>query len=183
MATKISFNINNSRQVREAITQLQAYKNSLDYKLADAVDRLIELGVNVAVIHTESEYGSLIRFSKELNSVTNHTVEAFLIGEDVTEVVRSWSYKGGVKTVSVSPLLMSEFGSGMFAENPLNVSGVGRGTFPEQKHAFETSWWWQDPDTNERHTSSGFIPTQPMFNARNEMMVEIARVFSEVFGN
>ena len=75
----------------------------------------------------------------------------------------------------VDPLLMAEFGSGQFA-----VEGH-RGTFPNQKHAFDPNgWYWRDL-SGELHHSRGITPTRPLYKAKEEMTQQIREVAERVF--
>ena len=105
-----------------------------------------------------------------------------MIATDGQKVIRRWYYKGSIKSEEVSPLLMSEFGSGWLAEVLYDIQGVGQGTFPHQKHAFdEEGWNWTTPD-GVTHHSMGEPPQPTMFSAIVEMQNSIEEVAREVFG-
>ena len=60
---------------------------------------------------------------------------------------------------------MIEFGSGLRAQNPKNIPGVGTGTFPGQTHASDPNgWWYMDLEGNWNH-SYGITPQMPMYKA------------------
>lgn len=180
----IPLSINSIDKFTEGLKKIQAYQNDMDRKINLALNRLADEGV--AVCYSCNSFGSMILFtSSQASTGVPDIAEVVLIGRDVDKIISRWKYKGGVKEAEVSPLLMSEFGSGNFADNSQfensPIQGVGQGTFPGQTHAFEASWHWVDADTNEYHTSSGLKPTYPMLTARNHMMLRVATVFREVF--
>lgn len=177
----IPLSINNISRFQEGLRKLQAYENDFDRKLDLALTRLVDEGV--AVSYANTIYGNMILFTyaKTEDNGKGYS-EVALIGRDIEKIISRWRYKGGIKEAEVSPLLMAEFGSGNFADNTnFNLHGVGQGTFPGQKHAFEPEWHWVDAYTNKPNRSSGEKPTYPMLNARNRMKQRVERVFKEVF--
>lgn len=175
---KLKYSLN---ELDKLISDLQDYSNDLDNKCAVFVSKLMDLGVEAAVDNS-GQYRGLIRFEKHLFSDANGC-DGIILATDGTKLIRQWLYKGGIKSVEISPLLMAEFGSGWLANVIGNVNGVGQGTFPNQKHAFdEGGWSWTTPD-GEKHHSMGETPTYPMHNAVVKMLNEINRVGKEVFKN
>lgn len=166
-----------SHSINTAIEELMAYKNEIVEKCRIVVARLAEHGIEVAKEHLSDGYGNYITFSVETNDSEIDGCTAFMLATQTGTIVAQWQLKdGSIKTAEVSPLLMAEWGSGQHA-----IEGH-RGTFPNQTHAFENSWSWKDLN-DQWHTSSGIIPTQPMFNAAQEMITRINEVMNEVFGN
>lgn len=101
---------------------------------------------------------------------------------DRAKITSVWKTKEGLKSAEVSPLLMAEFGSGQYAQNPNNIVGVGQGTFPGQKHAFdEEGWYWVGLDDKLYH-SYGIDPSMPMYEASQALFETAVRVAREVFG-
>lgn len=86
-----------------------------------------------------------------------------------------------IKTADISPLLMVEFGAGPNVKNEMNIPGVGRGTFPNQTHAFEDSWWYKDL-SGVWHETSGEMANMPMYNAYVEMQTKIFDLAKQYFG-
>lgn len=181
----IPLTINSSQKFRDGIDKILEYRDSFDAKIDTALERLANEGISICYsnsifVDDGKSYGNLILFTYTQDSSYNGYGEVVLTGSDIGKIVSRWRYKGGIKEAEVSPLLMAEFGSGNFAENPLNVGGVGQGTFPNQKHAFEAEWHWTD-EAGVYHRSSGIKPTQPMFRTRNYLLTRVATVFDEVF--
>lgn len=173
----------NSKSIQNAIKELENYKASLEAKNKEFVSRLIDYGIEMAVSYS-GNYGKYISFNKKVEGGENAV--GFLIAEGYPITVE-WIVQGGeVKTAEIDPLLMAEFGSGQFAEVLFNISGVGRGTFPGQTHAFEDSWSFMKKEsdgTTKWYRSSGVAPTHPMYHADMEMLDVIESVAREVFGN
>lgn len=174
----------NTKSIESAIKELEKYKSSIQIKNKLFVERLLDVGITIAQQNV-GNFGKHITFSKEVKGST-HAI-GFLIATDEPITVE-WivSEDGDTKTAEVSPLLMAEFGSGKLAEVLFKISGVGRGTFPGQTHAFEDTWSFKKKDKsgNDRwFTSSGVAPTHPMYFADMEMIEQIDKIAREVFGD
>lgn len=178
MGTTLNVKLSTS-SISKAIDEVNAYRESLKEKCRIFRNRLAEVGIDTAKSNC-GEYTGMIVFEKR-DDGENST---YIIATDGQKITRQWLYKGGIKSVEVSPLLMAEFGSGWLAkvmDYSLGISGVGQGTFPGQKHAFDPQgWWWTTPD-GERHHSKGEEPTFPMYAATTAMLFEIERIAKEVF--
>lgn len=160
--------------IDELIDYLKEYKVELEKKRLKFVSALMDIGIDAAMAYS-GEYAGMIKFEKQLGD------DSFLIASDGQKIIRQWKYKGGIKQAEVSPLLMSEFGSGWLSEVWFDIDGVGQGTFPGQTHAFdEDGWYWTTPD-GVRHHSYGEEPTHPLHHAIIEMMAEVERVAKEIF--
>ena len=108
---------------------------------------------------------------------------AVLYMEDISKIVSEWQTLEGVKRATVSPVLMLEFGSGLQAENPANIPGVGTGTFPGQTHAENPGGWWYMDLDGVWHHSNGVSARMPMYFAGKEMRAKIVSIAREVFQN
>lgn len=176
----------NSKSIQNAIKELENYKASLEAKNKEFVSRLIDYGIEMAESYSGS-FGKHIVFSKKVEGGENAVGFLIAKGEPITV---EWIVRGDsgeeVKTAEIDPLLMAEFGSGQFAEVLFDISGVGRGTFPGQTHAFDDSWSFKKeaPDgTTKWYRSSGVAPTHPMYHADMEMLDMIESIAREVFSN
>ena len=146
------------------------------------VTELAKEGIGVAQQNV-GNFGKYITFSIKVNP-RKDGCNALLYAVDSEKIISQWKTKDGMKSAEVSPLLMAEFGSGWGAENPLNVPGVGQGTFPSetaQQNAFkEEGWYWMDLDGTWKH-SRGINAKMPMYKA-SQLMQQIAkRKAKEVF--
>ena len=180
---RINISLTTKGSLDKAIEYLEQYKKELVQKSEEFVSMLIDIGIQVAEMNS-GDYGSYIVFRKELNP-RKDGCEGLLIATDREKIVREWIRGGQIVSAEISPLLMSEFGSGWLAQVlfPSVEGQVGQGTFPNQIHAFdENGWWWTTPD-GEKHHSKGEKPTHPMHEAYVMMYSEIEKVAREVFGN
>lgn len=174
---KADLSISSIRQLQK---DLEKYKTDLVRKCEEFVRRLAESGIDVAKQNVGS-YGKYITFSVKAEQNQNGC-KGVLVASNTGIIKSEWRTQDGVKTADVSPLLMAEFGSGMKAENPMNVPGVGQGTFPGGTHGNDPSgWWWMDLN-GEWHHSRGVTPTMPMYHASLEMIAKVQSVAKRVFG-
>ena len=178
MARKIITNIS-THQLNQTIDELHEYARRLTERCEQFVDELADIGIDVAranltplVNDTDGNtlnLSSLVLFSKEVN-LESENANCIIIPESHV-FVTEWESGSAV----VDPLLMYEFGSGMFA-----VEGH-RGTFPGQKYAFDPKgWYWRDL-SGKTHRSYGIEPTRPLLKAKEEMTQQIHDVAVRVF--
>lgn len=160
--------------------QLRDYQKSLEGKCQTFVRRLAESGVTVAKQNT-GNFGKYLSFTVQ-TTPERDGCKAILLATN-TGIIRSeWRTQDGVKTADVSPLLMCEFGSGLRAENPMNVPGVGTGTFPGGTHGSDPEGWWYMDLDGEWHHSYGMSPKAPMYHASMEIIRNVQKIAKEVFG-
>lgn len=163
-----------TKSIDRAIKEIEEYQDSIPAKCRKAVSMLLDKGIKVARGRVSSKYSSYISFSKEFEYEADG-IKGTLVCTD-RKIYREWKTGG----YEISPMLLEEFGSGWLASVLDDVPGVGQGTMPGQKHAFDTKgWWWEDEDG--KHHSYGENPTHPMHNALLEMEYDIYQVFKEVF--
>ncbi len=130
----------------------------------------------------DSGFGKYIRLASEITP-EQAGCRAVLYMEDTSKIVSEWQTLEGVKRATVSPMLMLEFGSGLKAENPANIPGVGTGTFPGQTHAENPGGWWYMDLDGVWHHSNGVSARMPMYFAGKEMRAKIVSIAREVFRN
>lgn len=180
MAKTISFGLSVS-EVQEAIKEVEAYQNDLNRKCEELCSRLTTEGIQIAQTHIGSSgFGKYIHLDSEITS-EKAGCKAILYMEDTTKIKSEWRTKEGVRSAEISPMLMLEFGSGLKAENPANIPGVGTGTFPGSKHGTEPGWYYMDLEGNW-HYSTGISPKMPMYYAAKELREKVAAIAREVFG-
>lgn len=176
---RIYVSLTTEGSIEKAIKALEEYKSDILEKTEVLVERLMDVGIESGIANS-GDYAGMIVFKKEIIAGSDG-VEGLLIATDGQKIIREWKYRGGLKQAEVSPLLMAEFGSGWLAKVLDNVEGVGQGTFPGQKHAFDSQgWWWETPD-GEKHHSYGEAPTYPVHSALFAMMFEVDRIAKGVF--
>lgn len=171
--------------IKSIIKDLEDYKKSFEDKRVIFLRRLMELGISMANKQL-GEFAGMVVFEKTIDE--NGGIIVASDGEKLLKVWYTDKNLTNERSYEVSPLLLSEFGSGWLAEvasgvnmaSPIGV--VGQGTMPGQKHAFdEKGWWWYD-EAGEKHHSYGSAPTHPLYHAVIEMQTQIEIVAREVFG-
>lgn len=179
MAKKISFGLSVS-EVQAAIKEIKAYQNDLVRKCELFCEKLCAEGIQIAQAHIGSSgFGKYIHLGSEITS-EKAGCKAILYMEDTTKIKSEWQTKEGVRSAEISPMLMLCFGSGLKAENPANIPGVGTGTFPGGKHGTEPGWYYMDLEGNW-HYSTGVSPKMPMYYACKELREKVVEIAKEVF--
>lgn len=167
--------------MQEAIKEVKTYQQDLTRKCEILCRRLTEEGIRMAQAYIGgSGFGKYIRLASEITP-EQAGCRAVLYMEDASKIVSEWQTLEGVKKATVSPMLMLEFGSGLQAENPANIPGVGTGTFPGQTHAENPGGWWYMDLNGVWHHSSGASAKMPMYFAGKEMRAKIVSIAREVF--
>ena len=166
--------------ISNIISQLHDYEDEIIVKANMVVRQLAEMGIKVAEYSVYNEFRPFIDFVYKPDFMTETEVEGNLIGKDNTLIQRVWyGRKGQMAGVAyISPVMMSEFGAGPYAQQG------HRGSFPGQKHAFEPKWFWRD-EAGMLHSSEEdytMVATQPMYHAFIEMMQKADKVVRQVFG-
>ena len=136
---------------------------------------------------TIGNFGRFVTFSRYTDGLG-----VVVVAQEMSVINASWLRGNQQIDAEVSPLLMAEFGAGPHAivwegvnNNTDTLSDgtrIGRGTFPDQTHAFESSWWYMDLN-KQWHQASGVKPTRPMHNAMLEIIAQVNATAREVFGN
>lgn len=168
-----------TKSINGAIDELNKYRSALRSKSEQLVSRLLDEGIKVAYQHVPGRYSGYIEFTKEIPNKGTQCVGLF-IGRNTQPFVSRWVTKAGVQEADVNALAMAEFGSGWLANVIWNISGVGQGTFPGQKHAMDQIWFWEDEDGTKHH-SRGEAPTYPMYHADMQMLAKIDSIAKEIF--
>ena len=158
------------------IEQLKEYSEvSLPAICDQIVKALAEIGIEVAEAVITPEFQNCIEFKY----IPLRSGDGNLTAWDGQVIHRVWFTKSGMLSgeADISPLLMSEYGAGKYA-----VEGH-RGTFPGQRNAWRSQWFWYDED-GTKHSSEEditILPTRPMYTAMVEMMNKAEWVVREVF--
>lgn len=159
--------------------ELLEIKNQLPNKCEEYVMALAQEGIEVGRSNVGG-FGKYITFLIKTEPEKDGCT-ALLLATETGKIISKWQTEDGLKTATVSPLLMAEFGSGWGAENPMKIPGVGQGTFPDQTHAFDKEgWYWMD-ENDEWHYSRGITAKMPMYKASQEIQTIAKRKAKEVF--
>lgn len=177
-----------SQSIKQMADDLLSFKDGFRTNLQDFRDTLANKGIQVAMSSVSGGYGQYIIFTKEY-----HENGVVIVARETTQLLSEWLYYGEIVQAYVSPLLMAEFGSGPHAVDWVDSQGntskvlsdgtqIGRGSFPDQRHAFQNSWWYMDLNENW-HLANGVNPTRPMHNAVIEIITQVETTAREVFRN
>lgn len=181
MAKKITIG-KNGVDFKQAAGMVREYQKTLNDKCLQLCKELCAAGVTVARAQIGgSSFGRYIRLSSEITP-QQAGCKAVMYMEDTTKIKSEWKTLEGVQSAEVSPMLMLEFGSGLKAENPANVPGVGTGTFPGGKHGNEPGWYYMDLEGNW-HYSTGVFPKMPMYNTAKELREKVVAIAREIFNS
>lgn len=179
MAKKITFSLSPS-SIQAAIKEVKAYQNDLNRKCELLCRRLTAEGISIAQAHIgNSGFGKYIHLGSEITPQRAGCKAVFYM-EDSSKIVSQWQTQEGVKSAEISPSLMIEFGSGLKAENPANIPGVGTGTFPGGTHGNEPGWWYMDLE-GVWHHSTGIEPKMPMYKSGKELREKVLSIVRNVF--
>lgn len=161
--------------LRQLAKDLRYYKNTtLTDNVKEFVNELSDIGIKVAN-YNKGAFDEYITFTKDIvNTKYKYQCKAVIIGVNSKQNIAEWVTKGVVHQAEVNSIMMAEYGSGQYA-----FAGH-RGTFPNQKHAFESTWYWVDLN-GETHSSHGVRPAEPMYKAFMEMWSEIDTVARRCF--
>ena len=176
----------NSNDIRRMADEVINYGTNLKDKIRTFTSRLADKGI-LAAIASGGRFDKYLIFSKQ--SDIDGTI---IVASETSIITAKWLKYGHEVEAKVSPLLMAEFGAGPHAIIWEGQNGntdtlpdgkhIGRGTFPHQTHADESSWWYMDLD-GEWHQARGVKPTRPIHNAVLEIIAQIESTAREVFGN
>lgn len=180
MAKKITIG-KNGVDFKQATGMVREYQKTLNDKCLQLCKELCAAGVTVARAQIGgSSFGRYIRLSSEITP-QQAGCKAVMYMEDTGKIRSEWRTLDGVRSAEISPSLMIEFGSGLKAENPAGIAGVGTGTFPGQTHAENPSGWWYMDLNNIWHHSTGVSPKMPMYFAGRELREKVVAIAKEVF--
>lgn len=166
---KISIDLSVS-SIEEAIREIEEYKNSLTYKVAQFVERLASAGIPVIEenMYTEGDSSTEHNVYVKINSFGAYS-EATLVlqGKDIAfiEFGAGVHYNGAVGT---SPHPKGQ-------EMQLTIGSYGKG------HGAEEYWWYVD-ESGAPIYSRGTKASMPMYKAGVEMRQTFINIAKEVFG-
>lgn len=177
---QIKLSLTTKDSIKKAIKRLEEIEKNLSSRNENFCQRLAEIGVHAA----ETTLATKGHGDSPREAAFN--VEFVAGGEKVTAILTITStprvLKDGRKYY---PHLGWEFGAGIYYNNghanpKAGELGMGVGTFPDQKHAFDDAWYYRD-DAGNLHLSKGTEAIMPMHSAVVEMMNSIETVAKEVY--
>lgn len=179
MAKKnIKINLFDQKSIQNAIKQIEQYRDDLPRKCQEICRRLSEIGEQTALTAiSESPQGKLVSLKMDIDS-SKTGCKAMIIGTGRTvtdEKGRTFNLLFGI-----------EFGSGIRlnpTENPISSEfGMGVGTFPGQKHAFEPGGWSYLDENGYWHHSYGIKAAMPFYKSMLAIRQNVDNIVKEVFG-
>lgn len=166
-----------SQGIRHIIGELQSYRHSLERYSALFAKRLAEEGFDVAQIYIAEATETADR-DKPIGTL------------DIKTDANGWVSSVRLQFTGLQVLFV-EFGAGAIynpgiTPNPWSATfGMGVGTFPRQKHAFDDNGWSYYGNDDQWHHTYGTKATMPMFHASQALRQRdlVIRIAKEVFGS
>ena len=173
----ISINVMSEKSVLKAIKQIQDYKVQFNQKCSTFVERLAELGLQTAQQSASmSPLGNTVAFHVDNHDMFDSYI-AMLIGQGGTHQTDGYP--------PANTLLLIEFGAGIVLNSVANPEagqfGMGVGTFPDEKHAFDPEGWYYPDESGVWHHTYGVKAEMPMYRAETGMILNIESIAREVF--
>lgn len=166
MAKKITIGLSQS-SINQAVKDIQAYKERLLRKLELFTTMLENDGIEIAKAWVGASMGD--------------STDAYVYG---TQVDRSGNICRAKIMMTGKDVLFIEFGAGIYynSSDPPHAGefGYGVGTYPNQTHALEDSWWYED-EFGQSKMSRGTQATYPMYHAAENIRNEAIKKALEVF--
>lgn len=168
---KITFSLS-PKSIAKAIKEIEDYKVYLKQKTIELRQALAQVGLETA----DANVGVFNGIVFEVRDDGNRTL---LVGWSDRQLRTWWNkQEGQVVNNDYSPILMAEFGSGVYAD------AKHRGTFPTGKgNGKKNVWAYREYQNSELTFSDGERPTRPMLKASEEMATQIVEVARKVFSN
>ena len=170
--------------LRKLQKELRAYqRRTLPDMLTRFISELADTGVYIAKLNAgRSNFAPYVAFVKEVKDTKYlYKPTVVIIGKNAVPCFKQWYKDNELIEREVNALMMTEYGSGQYAE-PFGY----RGTFPEQTHADENGWWYATEKDAEGnfvwHYTHGEIATEPMRHARDAVIRYVDMVAQRVFG-
>lgn len=192
--SKLTFTFRLTRQgIGDLKKLLQKHRSTLESRFQTFLEELAKIGTTEAqnrIRGTEGE--QYIHISHKIEREGDALKLTITAKGD--NVYKQWYFYETLVGYEINELLLEEFGSGRYAENPLGIEGVGRGStkgmnpihpdfsWGEEENDMLIPWKWRYPE-NEIHRSVGHEPSAPMYNADLKILDEIDRVVRKVFGS
>ena len=159
------------------------YKNNiLEQKIREYVSKLLDIGIIVAKANIdESPLGKYVTLSSTISADKTGCKGIIIAKGEIKEEVDN----NGNPYQPFSTILAIEFGAGIHYNETPNPNadkfGLGVGTFPNQIHAFEDTWFYWDEAEQLWKPTHGVKATMPMYNAQIEIMQQVVKIAKTIF--
>lgn len=190
--------------VRDAIRELEDYRDSLETKTEEFVERLLEVGIECAenvpgIGGSTGSHGfeNRVSYYKELEPAVDGC-HGIMIGEGETIETQWFTFNGEERFGSINTMLALEFGTAATAEGGERfgaIGGSGTNSVTGGYFADRTVWYFVevyqemlDEETGKTiierkwKKATSITPTTPMTKASQEMISQIRTIAKEVFG-
>lgn len=195
----------NASDLYQLEADLKKYAQKFEECTKVFLEMLADRGIEIAQMH-EGDFAGYISYSRKWKTNSEEEQQIQVVAMDVTTIASYWYASAKAKTpraYTISPLLMAEFGSGVYAEDLSGYDATppeaGRGTLNVYGHAFDADgWYWYSDDAtieqegnqlvgvakNGRYKfhSSGNPPTRPLLSAVQELISDVEGIARIAFG-
>lgn len=186
-------------ELMQLADDLRQYADDFQTKVKMFLDACADHGIMIAQMN-EGDFSGYIVYSKKFEYDTDDFI-VYIVATD-TPITKEWytSATGdNMKSATISPLLMAEFGSGFEAldDIPASVAGsAGHGTLNTYGHAFQPyGWSWWDDDVSDQSgatmikskngrwlfKSKGTPPSRPLHNAVTSLIRDVEGIAASIF--
>lgn len=178
MKKTINLNVLKEYSFDRAIAEITKISDNLETQCVRLCEELANYGIQMAVLKANTDLADYVLFSKDVNVVGHGNVEGIMFGRNIGTV-----FGEGTGAGEINQILMLEYGSGKYADGFKIVDGigVGRGTFPLQRHAFDPNGWWYKTEDDVWHHSYGEKAYHPMQAAYNIMERQVNSSIRKIF--
>ena len=165
------------KSLKEAIKQIEAYRDDLPRKCQEICRRLAEEGVRVADAAINSvPIGKTITLTTDINpsKMGCQAIMKMTGRETRTEDGRTFytalaiEFSAGVRYANTASPKAKDF-------------GMGTGTFPNAKHSWQMEGWYYLGDDGNWHHSYGVQASRPLYSASVAMRQKLENVVNDVF--
>lgn len=165
------------KSLKEAIKQIEAYRDDLPRKCQEMCRRLAEEGVKVADVAINSvPIGKTITLTTDINpsKMGCQAIMKMTGRETRTEDGRTFytalaiEFSAGVRYANTASPKAKDF-------------GMGTGTFPNAKHSWQMEGWYYLGDDGNWHHSYGVQASRPLYSASVAMRQKLENVVNDVF--
>jgi len=172
MSQPIRVNLNKN-SLFPCAERLERYQDELQVKMNGFMHELLDIGEKT-IDRNRGVFGSHLRIKSWVTIFKSGVrMRGNIVLSEKGTIPVTWRISKTnpklIRRVRISPLMMTEYGSGNFA-----VEGH-QGTFSIYGHGNQPSWTWLDMN-GEEHESSGFVPQRPMHKASLAMRANVQRV-------
>lgn len=190
--------------IRDAIRELEDYRDSLEVKTEEFVERLLEVGIECAqnvpgIGGSTGSHGfeNRVSYYKEIEPGIDGC-HGIMVGTGETIEEKWYTFNGEERFGSINTMLALEFGTAATAEGGERFGfsgGSGTNSVTGGYFADSTLWYFVDDyqeilDEETGKTvikrswkkATSITPTRPMTQASQEMISQIKTIAKEVFG-